>query len=274
MVDYHLAGKVAVVTGAARGIGLGIAQRLAEEGCRVVMNDIDQATLTAAAEMLAEAHDILAVPGDITDENKVKDLFERAAAAWGGLDILVNNAARLVKRRWLSAVDLADFDEMMRVNIRGVYLCSRTAAVYMARRDRGAIINISSVGANRAFRGQVAYITSKGAVEAMTRALAMDLAPYGIRVNGIGPGMIAANGWKNVAPEEAERRRRIPPLGREGFPDDIAAAVLFLASSEAGYITGQTLYVDGGLTCQLYSPDFEIPFMIDPPPHPYPETYS
>jgi NAD(P)-dependent dehydrogenase (short-subunit alcohol dehydrogenase family) len=182
------------VTGAARGIGLGIAQRLAGEGCRVVMNDIDQDTLIASAAILAETHDILTVPGNISDENEVRDLFERAVAVWGGLDILVNNAARLVKRRWLSAVDLADFDEMMRVNVRGMYLCSRMAAVDMARRHGGAIINISSVGANRAFRGQVAYIASKGAIEAMTRALAMDLAPYGIRVNSIGPGMIAAHG--------------------------------------------------------------------------------
>lgn len=271
MIDYHLAGKVALVTGAARGIGLGIAQRLAGEGCRVVMNDIDRDELTASAEILAKTHDILAVPGDVADKDEVTELFEQAVAVWGGVDILVNNAARLVKRRWLPAVDLADFDDIIRVNVRGMYLCSRAAAIYMARQHRGAIINISSVGANRAFRGQVAYITSKGAVEAMTRALAMDLAPYGIRVNSIGPGMIAANGWKSVSPEEAERRRRIPPLGREGFPDDIAATVLFLASSEAGYITGQTLYVDGGLTCQLYLPDFEIPFMIDPPPQPYPD---
>jgi NAD(P)-dependent dehydrogenase (short-subunit alcohol dehydrogenase family) len=197
-------------------------------------------------------------------------LFEQIARSAGGLDILVNNAALVTKRRWLPVVDSDYFDRILRVNIRSMYLCARAAARLLAGRGGGAIVNLSSVGAARAFRASVPYVTSKGAVEALTRALAMDLAPYNIRVNAVAPGAIATESWQGLSETAVEHRRNLAPLGREGRPEDVASAVAFLASPEASYITGQILYVDGGLSAQLYSACAEIPHLIDPPPQPYP----
>lgn len=267
MNRYHLEGKVAIVTGAARGIGFGIANRLSKEGCRLVINDIDGKSLNAAERKLdEEGMELLAVEGDVSNAEDVQRLLGRTAERFGGVDILVNNAALVKPRRWLQDVDKKYFDDVIRNNVRSIYLCSRNAAVQMSKRDGGAIINLSSVAGAKAFRANVPYVTSKGAVEAQTRALAMDLAPYGIRVNAIAPGMIATEAWESTSPEEVDRRRQLVPLKREGHPSDIAGAVAFLASPDATYITGHVLYVDGGLVIQCYSPCAEIPHLIDPPP--------
>jgi NAD(P)-dependent dehydrogenase (short-subunit alcohol dehydrogenase family) len=137
----------------------------------------------------------------------------------------------------------------------------------MAKRGGGAIVNLSSVGGGHAFRASIPYVTSKGAIESLTQGLAMDLAPYHIRVNAIGPGMIRTpGGWSGVSEEEVARRRRTVPLGREGFPQDIAGVTAFLLSDDASYVTGQTLYVDGGLLTPTYSTSAEIPYLVGEPP--------
>lgn len=267
MTGFHLKGNVALVTGAARGIGFEIALRLSQEGCRLVINDIDQPSLDSAERSLAgESKELLAVAGDVSDREQVQRLLERAAEHFGRVDVLVNNAALVRPRRWFQEVDESYFDDVIRNNVRSIYLCSQAAAGQMAQRNGGTIINLSSVAATKAFRANVPYVTSKGAVEAQTRALALDLAPYGIRVNAIAPGMIATEAWESVSQEELDRRRQVVPLGREGQPSDIAGAVAFLASPDAAYITGHVLYVDGGLAIQSYSPCAEIPHLIGPPP--------
>ena len=266
MGRYQLENKVALVTGAARGIGLGIAKRLAEEGCQLTINDIDAAALQITQSKLAdEGYAIHAMAGDVSNPKDVRRIFAEIAERFGGLDILVNNAAIVTGRRWLNQISEDLFDQVLRVNVKSVFLCSRAAAVQMSTRG-GAIVNLSSVGAARSFRASVPYITSKGAVEAQTRALAMDLAPYKIRVNAVGPGTIATELWESFTPEKIDHVSHLTPLERPGTPADIAGAVAFLVSSDATYITGQVLYVDGGLLCQNYSPCAEMPHLINPPP--------
>ncbi len=267
MGRYGLDGRVALVTGAAQGIGLVIAERLAQEGCRLVINDIRAEALGPAREQLAESgYSVETIAGNVVDQGDVRKMFAQIEDHFGGTDILVNNAGIVAKRRWLPRVDDDYFDTVMRVNVKSTFVCSRTAAVSMSRRGGGAVVNLSSVGASRAFRGMVPYVASKGAVEALTRALALDLASYNIRVNAVGPGMTRTQAWDSLPSEAAERRAQVPPLGRPASPSDIANAVVFLVSSDAAYITGQVLYVDGGSLAQCYSPSVEVPDLIEPAP--------
>ena len=154
-----------------------------------------------------------------------------------------------------------DFDRLMAVNARSTFLCSILAAPLLREAHDPAIVNISSIGAIRAFRGAPAYVAGKGAVEAVTRALALDLAPYGIRVNAVAPGMVRSTAWSGITESEDARRSQLIPLGRAGEPGEIAEVVAFLASERASYITGQVLGADGGLSIQAYTPADEIPLL-------------
>jgi 3-oxoacyl-[acyl-carrier protein] reductase len=246
----ELAGKVAVVTGAAKGIGRGIAKRLIGEGMSVVAADIDEATLAATVDTFRSAgSEAFAFSGDLREEAVIDRLFDETVERYATVDLLVNNAADLRRRRLLDEhTEL--LDDQLATNVRSPYLCSQRAAAIMRGSGGGSIVHISSVGALRAHHWGFPYDVTKGAINTMTLAMAVDLGEYGIRVNAIGPGVT----FKRDRPvDEVERRiteERIP-LRRSGTVEDIAAMVAFLASSESSYVTGQVIYVDGGITAQL-----------------------
>jgi len=256
-----LLGKVAIVTGGARGIGAAIARRYAAEGARLVIADIDTA---AAEENLARIHaqdgEALFVQTDVSAVDQVESLFEAVMDTYGRVDILVNNAAIAhgpgATRHFLD-MPAEMWQRLMDVHLNGLFYCSQRAARIMARQGGGCIINLSSCGASRAHRQMVAYDTTKGGIEAATRALALDLAPWSIRVNALAPGAIYVEQRSSVGRESVMSPGEIIPLARLGTPEDIAGAALFLASEDATYVTGQTLIVDGGLVAQLRTPNVD-----------------
>jgi 3-oxoacyl-[acyl-carrier protein] reductase len=246
----ELGGKVAVVTGSSRGIGRGIAMRLAREGMKVVINartaeDVERTT----AKLVAVGADALAVPADLGRSEGISRLFDETLAAFGSVHVLVNNAANL-HRRYLPDVDEVLLDDELSTNIRGPFLCAQRAAEVMRETGSGSIIHISSVGGRQGHWRGLPYDVTKGAIDAMTRTMGIELAPLGVRVNAIAPGATYTRG--PVVPDQRNRKAadRIP-AGRMGTPLDIGAAVAFLASDDASYIIGQVIYVDGGMTAQL-----------------------
>jgi 3-oxoacyl-[acyl-carrier protein] reductase len=254
----RLAGKVAIVTGAQRSIGLAIAERYALEGAAVTVVDIDADGIDAAARHI-QNHDgrAIGVQADVSSSADVQRVFETTLAEFGRLDILVNNAAAVLSSvRHVLTGDEQWFDQIIGVNLKGHFLCSLAAAQHMARNGGGTIITMSSGGATRAHRGMVAYDTSKGGIEAMTRALALDLAPYNIRVVGIVPGLIVPS-REGSDPTALARTDATVPLGRAGLPQDIAGPAVFLASDDAAYMTGSFVTVDGGVLVQQRSPQVE-----------------
>jgi len=249
----ELKGQVAVITGAAKGVGRGIAERLAAEGMRVVAADIDGDALeTTVEELTGTGAEVLPVHGDIGRGEDIAALFDATIDSFGSVDLLVNNAADLKRKRLLDE-HAALLDEQMAVNLLGPYRCSQRAAAIMRDHGGGSIVNISSVGALRAHHRGFPYDVTKGAINTMTMAMAIDLAEYGIRVNAIGPGAMRTYRVDPESDSYRARSRRIP-LGRHGEVADISATVAFLASPEASYITGQIIYVDGGISAQLSPP--------------------
>ena len=250
-----LAGRTAVVTGAAKGIGEGIARRLAVEGMNLVAADMDGESLRATVRRLAGlGAAVEEVCADLSEDDAVDALFDTALERFGAVDLLVNNAADL-QRRDLLEEHRALLDLQLATNVRSPYLCSQRAASAMSASGGGSIVLVSSVGADRAHQHGLPYDMTKGAVNALTRAMAVELGPLGVRVNAVGPGVTRTYRWppEDAAEGPPEIVTQIP-LRRAGAVDDIAAAVAFLASCEASYITGQVLYVDGGITAQLSPP--------------------
>jgi NAD(P)-dependent dehydrogenase (short-subunit alcohol dehydrogenase family) len=251
-------GQVAIVTGSGRGIGRGIAIRLAREGMKVVINSRTvEAVETLTGELRALGAEALAVPGDLSSDADIDALFSRTLDAFGTVDLLVNNAADLERRHFFE-VDKALLDRSLNVNIRAAYVCSMEAAQVMRRAGRGNIIHISSVGGAQAHWRGLPYDVTKGAIDAMTRAMAIELAASGIRVNAVAPGPIRVEHSLPEDDPEAKAVEKRVPQGRFGTILEIGASVAFLASSEASYITGQIIYVDGGTTAQLSPPGQDI----------------
>jgi 3-oxoacyl-[acyl-carrier protein] reductase len=251
-----LAGKVAVVTGSGRGIGRAIAIRYAQEGAKVVVCDIDgDNARTVAEEIKSQGGEAIAVTTDVSQADQVDALVAQTLEAFGGLHVMLCNAGKVRDAvKHVLEADIEFFDGVIAANLRGHYLCSVAAAHHMARHGGGVIITTSSGGATRAHRGMTAYDASKGGIEALTRALALDLAPYGIRVVGLVPGLIAPDG----APQAAlDRTAATVPLQRAGASEDMAGPAVFLASDDAAYITGSFVTVDGGVLFQQRSPEIE-----------------
>lgn len=241
-VEGSLAGRIALVTGAARGLGFEIARRMAEQGARVWLNGRGASAVEAAAERIGP--NARALPFDIGDDHASAAAFARLAE--DGLDILVNNVGQR-DRRPLGKLRRADMAAMLSTNLVAPFDLARRAAPLMQAREYGRIINITSIAADIA-RGDVLYTASKGGLAALTRALAAELGAIGITVNAVAPGYFAteANGEMTADPEIARHLARRTSLGRWGEPGEIAGAVAFLAAPEASYITGHTLAVDGG----------------------------
>ena len=251
----RLAGCTALVTGAGRGVGKGIALALAQAGCRVAVNDLfdDDADAAATQRTVAEIEalgvDSLPVRADVRIRADVEAMFEQVLTRFSTLDILVNNAG---VQTWqpLLEVSEADWDRVIDTNLKGTFLCTQVAGRHMKDHGGGSIINLGS-GCNKLpFPRLVAYTASKGGVEMFTRVAAVELGPYGIRVNCVAPGAIEVERTRQENPDYAATWGGITPLGRVGTPADVGSAVVFLASREAAFITGQTVWVDGALFTQ------------------------
>ncbi len=246
-------GKVALVTGAARGIGFATAELFASEGARVAICDIAPDAAYDAANRLAAQYGmkVVGLGCDVTREADVDALFERLLQDLGGIDILVNNAG-VTRDNLLFRMSVADWDLVMDVHLRGTFLCTRAAQRTMVGQKSGKIVNLSSTSA-LGNRGQANYSTAKAGLQAFTRTAAVELGPYNINVNAVAPGFVDTEMTRQTAmrlghdPEayKAQRAKTIP-LGRVGVPRDIANVIAFLCSEEASFVSGQIIYVKGG----------------------------
>jgi meso-butanediol dehydrogenase/(S,S)-butanediol dehydrogenase/diacetyl reductase len=251
----RLAGKVAIVTGAARGIGRATALRFSAEGARVVLADRDRAALAATAATAGPADAVLARPCDVARAAEVEALAAAAVDRFGRIDILVNNAG-YGHRGTVEQTSEAEWDVLMATNVKGVFLCSRAVLPVMRRQGGGTIVNVASTTAFIGIPERAAYVASKGAVAALTRAMAVDHAKEGIRVVAVAPGTVATDYYDRVvsgSPDPEGMRRMLAArqlIGRAGTPEEIANAILFLASDEASFCVGTILLVDGGMVVQ------------------------
>jgi NAD(P)-dependent dehydrogenase (short-subunit alcohol dehydrogenase family) len=239
--------KVAIVTGAKQGIGLGIAIALAKEGCNVVVSDLEQSGCESAAiEIEKLGVKALAISCDVSQKDQVDHLVSETISKFGKLDILVNNAGIFPFKPFMDLSE-SDWDKVIDVNLKSVFLCSQAFAKVMP--DGGKIVNISSIASLVGFEGLTHYCASKGGVNGLTRTLALELASRKINVNAVAPGAIESPGATGAMTDEMKQGTiGAIPLKRFGVPEDIAQSVIFLASNNADYITGQVLVVDGGWT--------------------------
>ena len=243
-----LDGKVALVTGASRGIGRAVALKLSAEGAKVAINFAGN--LAKAEEVKSEIEsnggEALLVQGNVADFNAVNEIVKKVVDAWGRIDILVNNAG-ITRDNLLLKMSEENFDEVIATNLKGVFNCTKAVTKLMMKQRAGRIVNMSSVVALMGNAGQANYAAAKAGIIGFTKSVAKEFAPRGITVNAIAPGFIGTD-MTNAIPEKIkdEMLKNIP-LGRFGNPEDVAEAVMFFVSEEAAYITGQVLCVDGGM---------------------------
>jgi len=245
--------KTVIVTGAARGIGAGIARTFATLGARVALVDADEALLKerASDEPAFSAEATVSFAGDVRDASFLGEVVESVIETWGAIDILVNNAG-VIRDNFLENVTESDWDEVLGVNLKGAFLASRAVVPSMKERGSGSIVNIVS----RSWLGNIGqanYSASKGGLVSLTRTLALELARANINVNGVSPGLIDTPMTRGLSEKVRQRLLRAQPGGNMGTVDDIAGAVCFLASDHARFITGQILHVDGGKSCGILS---------------------
>ena len=243
-MDLQLSGKRVFVTGASKGIGLAVARAFRQEGARVAINSSNPQNLARAQEVLGG--DCLTLGGDLGDIDSIGSIFAQLEERWGGLDILVNNAAVMVRTPLLE-IEPAQWDKIMNTNLRGAFFCAQAAARLMMRQGGGVIVNTSSNAATMTIYGAGVYAMAKGGMNTMTMALAGELAPYNIRVNGYMPGLIVTEQSMSSkdAANEAERLKPVA-LRRYGTVEEMADVVLFLASPMSSYMTGETVTANGG----------------------------
>jgi NAD(P)-dependent dehydrogenase (short-subunit alcohol dehydrogenase family) len=250
----QLKDKVALITGAAQGIGFACAEAFAREGAKVMLADLDAAKVGAAARKVGAS--AASVACDVSKKAAVDAAIAATVSAFGRLDILVANAGIVHAAEFLDLQE-ADFDRVLGVNLKGVFLAGQAAARQMVKQGGGgAIINMSSVNAVLAIPNQVPYVLSNGAITQLTKVMSVALAKENIRVNGIGPGTILTELAKTAVLGNKEAERKIlsrTPLGRMGEPAEIAQVAVFLASDAASYLTGQTIYPDGGRLALNYT---------------------
>ena len=259
MTSKRLEGRTALVTGGGGGVGRGIALELAKAGCRVAVNDVAAAGAAAAVtvdQITAMGGEAFAVFGSVSDAADVNEMFAAVLARFPRLDILVNNAGVQTWKTFLEVTE-EEWDFVIDTNLKGCFLNSQAAARHMKDHGGGAIVNIGS-GCNKvAFPDLVAYTASKGGIEMLTKVSAVELGRYGIRVNCVGPGAIEVERTRREGGDFARIWSAVTPLGRIGTPADIGQAVVYLASAEASFVTGQTLWVDGGVFSQGPRPVYE-----------------
>lgn len=258
----RLQGRVALVTGAAHNIGAAIALRLAEEGAAVAVADIDSGGSAAICRQITETGGrACPAPGDLTDVEDIDRLFLEVESSLGPVDLLVNNAYTRISESCFQpflGIDPLRWQQFIAANTTMFFACSQRMARRLASDGKpGSIVNISSHGAARAHREQIPYDAVKGAMESFTRAIAVDLAPWGIRANAIRPGSINVQDGRMAWNSADDLQSAQIPLGRQGTPLDVANAVTFLSSEESSYITGQVFNIDGGMAAQARAPQVE-----------------
>ena len=253
-----LGDRVVVVTGGSRNLGLAMSERFGREGSTVVINGVVPGEAAREAQRLRDGGmKAYGIDADVSDGDAVAQMFAQVRDDFGRVDVLVNNAAvPMVGRVSFEALTIDDWDRSFAVNVRGAFLCTKHAVALMTQ--GGSIVNISSIGATKAHRQAVAYDSTKGAIEAFTRAVSLELAPRRIRVNAVAPGAIINDRQLTLAEDRLSVESAPIPWGRSGYAGEVASAVAFLASDDAQYVTGTVLAVDGGLSAQARQPDAEV----------------
>jgi 3-oxoacyl-[acyl-carrier protein] reductase len=245
----RLEDKVAIVTGGARGLGKVFCLAMAEQGAKLVIADIlDKEAQKTAEEIQAKGGKAISIKTDVTSEEDTLGMAKKAIKQFGRIDILVNNAAMIygITRKPFTEIPPAEWDKLMVVNLRGPFLCCRAVFPQMKKQGKGKIINLASETALTGSRHLIHYVTSKGGIISFTRALAAEVGQYGICVNAIGPGFTESESSRTVIDDITRYDVSLTPLRRLEQPEDLVGAVIFLASNESDFITGQTLVVDGG----------------------------
>ncbi len=239
--------KIVVVTGSARGIGKSIAEHFAEEGAQIIIVDVlEDAINETVHEMTSKGYKVVGTKCDITSENEVTDLMKDIHERFGSIDVLINNAG-ITADTLLIRMNKNDWDKVVNVNLTGTFICTQKAAKYMMKQRSGKIVNLSSVIGFIGNFGQANYAATKGGIIAFTKSVAKELASRGINVNAVAPGFIRSEMTDKLSEEIQEKYLENIPMKRFGTADDVAKLVLFLCSSYADYITGQTIIIDGGM---------------------------